>query len=398
MRCLWVVPKAMYPIQDGARVANHALLGPIKNHFSELHIAVFIDNKNQADAQPYEKDFGPCTMHFFLKKNTQEKGKRFIHFLFSLLKDPSKPITATSFLNDEIDIQLRALLTNKHFDSIVFDGLHPYICFQHLNSDSKTQLIYRAHNVEQDLWTSSADRESLALKKVLMEWQGLLMSHLENELCQKASAIWAISPSDLERFADLGFKAKTQLINAGMTFYSANYELKPEDELIHLLFLGKLDWAPNTDGLRWLLDEIWPEVDQARFHLHIVGGGQFDWPSTIRENSNVTIYGFVQDLNPLFEKCDLALIPIRFGSGTRIKVIECASHGLPLLSTTMGVQGSGLEKGDYISAEEKQEWINTLNQLTKDSLEALSKRAYERLLPHYDKVEIAKKAYLSLLT
>lgn len=99
------------------------------------------------------------------------------------------------------------------------------------------------------------------------------------------------------------------------------------------------DAPPNVDGLGWLLSDVWPQVRAARpdARLRVVGkvadawGG--DWPDGAEK------VGFVDDLAAEYAQAALALTPILYGSGVKIKLIEGLAHGLPGVATTVGAEG-----------------------------------------------------------
>lgn len=103
------------------------------------------------------------------------------------------------------------------------------------------------------------------------------------------------------------------------------------------LFVGGAN-SPNFDALDWLLDAIWPIVRAARptAELHLAGhvcARRAGWPD------GVVAHGVVADLAPLYAAADVALVPIRFGSGLKIKLVEALGAGVPVVSTTIGAEG-----------------------------------------------------------
>lgn len=92
-----------------------------------------------------------------------------------------------------------------------------------------------------------------------------------------------------------------------------------------------------------------------------MGSGDSSWGSELFKASGIKFLGFVKDLEAVYAECDFSIIPIRYGSGTRIKVIESISKNVPIVSTVMGVQGSGLT--DYFKAETSEDWIRVINSL-----------------------------------
>lgn len=116
-----------------------------------------------------------------------------------------------------------------------------------------------------------------------------------------------------------------------------------------LFFVGTLRYAPNLDGVDFLLDEVVPAL-RARaprpFHLVVAGDGldaRHRW--RLAHSPDVMAAGPVGDLAPFYRCARAALVPIRAGGGTRIKVIEAMSQGVPVVSTAKGVEGLAARPG-----------------------------------------------------
>ena len=106
----------------------------------------------------------------------------------------------------------------------------------------------------------------------------------------------------------------------------------------HAVFVGS-DAEPNADALGWLLGAIWPLVGAARpdARLRVVGrvAGRWRGPAP----AGVELVGFVPDLAAEYARARVALTPVRFGSGVKIKLIEGLAHGLPSVATSVGAEG-----------------------------------------------------------
>jgi glycosyltransferase involved in cell wall biosynthesis len=104
-----------------------------------------------------------------------------------------------------------------------------------------------------------------------------------------------------------------------------------------LLFVGSLDYGPNRDGLSWFLDAVWPRLASARPGLRLLVAGP--GARGLRPRPGLELLGPVATVTPLYEAASLALAPIRSGSGTRVKLIEAAAHGVPFVTTGLGAEG-----------------------------------------------------------
>lgn len=135
-----------------------------------------------------------------------------------------------------------------------------------------------------------------------------------------------------------------------------------------VLVLGAFDSDFNADALRFLLRDVFPLVLRRRPEavLEIVGRGA----SRIIEQGparNVRYAGVVEDIRPYLGRCALMVLPLRFGGGVRIRMMEAAAMGVPVVSTPRGVAGMGLVKGkEYLEAEGPEEMVAAISGLIED--------------------------------
>ena len=397
-RCLWVVPKGIFPVRDGARVANQSLLKSMRPHFNEMDIMVFNEeDTDKLHIAHYNSDFSPTNIFFFKRSSFKNIFKKLIFLAINFIKFPQLPVTTGYFHTKKMKGEVKKVLTNRQYDLIVFDGVHPYTAFMDMKEFVGIPVAYRAHNVEGDLWSTAASKTSNSIIEKLLIWQGKKMLDLEINLISRSAKTWNIAEEDLKRYKELmlGDISKLTYIPVGLEFKKSTAEkLISNNEIIKLLFLGKMDWAPNKDGLKWFLEEIWPQVDISKFELQVVGSGDSSWGAELFKQRGIKFIGFAKDLEAVYANCDFSIIPIRYGSGTRIKVIESISKGVPIISTEMGVQGSGLK--DFFHAETKEEWLEVISKLDRVKGKAVAESAFVELEKMYSPISIAQKAYNSV--
>ena len=401
-RCLWVVPKLIFPVSDGARVANQSLIKSIRPHFEKLDIIVFREKSEEfIHMNLYKEYFYPDKIHILEKPAYKGKITKFLSMLLSFITAPSLPLSTSQFSNSRLIKEIRNILNENYYDLLVLDGLHPFSAFLEMDKEGiLPPLVYRAHNVEQDLWIKAADKTENPLNRFLLLWQGRKVAILERYLIEKSKRVWAIDNEDQKRFEEITGLKNINHIPVGLDFQREKVFIPNllHSQKIKLLFAGKLDWAPNKDGLRWFLHEVWPFINHEKLELNIVGNGDYSWVENFFSFPGIRFHGLVQDLSELYCLRDFSIIPIRFGSGIRLNVIESISKGVPVISTPMGVQGSGLEEGEFILASGAQEWINILNTLEIDLLNERAQKAFLKFEKKYSPEIIGESAYLSLQT
>jgi len=124
--------------------------------------------------------------------------------------------------------------------------------------------------------------------------------------------------------------------------------LRPE--VRHLLFVGSPTHEPNLDAACWLLRTIWPSLRSRHPHLTLTLVN-LDHPrvhACAAGVAGVRITGRVPDVLPFYREADIALAPIRAGSGTRLKILEAFAAGVPVVSTSIGHEGLAVTPGEHL--------------------------------------------------
>jgi len=117
-------------------------------------------------------------------------------------------------------------------------------------------------------------------------------------------------------------------------------------EVPTFLFVGALDYEPNTEAVEWFVREVLPllraEVPDARVRIVGRGADRVAWVAGV---PGVDLVGPVEVLDDELRAADVSIVPIRVGAGTRLKVVEALANRLPLVTTTVGCEGIDLRNG-----------------------------------------------------
>jgi glycosyltransferase involved in cell wall biosynthesis len=113
-----------------------------------------------------------------------------------------------------------------------------------------------------------------------------------------------------------------------------------------MIFVGQMSWFPNRDGVEWFLADILPRIvrvkPDAKFALVGKNVG-LQVPAAV--SRNVELLGFVDDLVPVMRDAAVYVVPLRAGSGTRLKVLEAMAFGKAIVTTHIGSEGITLQDG-----------------------------------------------------
>jgi glycosyltransferase involved in cell wall biosynthesis len=127
--------------------------------------------------------------------------------------------------------------------------------------------------------------------------------------------------------------------------------------------------SPMDTAARWVLDEILPIVKKSipEIHFYIVGSGS-DRTLGHVAGDGITVTGKLESVLPYLCNSDVALVPLKFESGTRFKILEAAACGVPVVSTTLGAEGIPVTSGkDIVLADDASSFADAIVRIIRDS-------------------------------
>lgn len=112
-----------------------------------------------------------------------------------------------------------------------------------------------------------------------------------------------------------------------------------------LLFVGNLAYPPNVDGLEWFIRDVWSRILETRpgTRLVVAGSNPGRDLSKLLEAPRTSLIANPDDLEPLYREAAGAIVPLRAGSGSRIKILEAGAHSVPVVATQAGAAGLALD-------------------------------------------------------
>jgi glycosyltransferase involved in cell wall biosynthesis len=160
-------------------------------------------------------------------------------------------------------------------------------------------------------------------------------------------------------------------------------------------FIGSLDFLPNQDAVKWILDELWPrvlsEIPHAR--LTIAGSAPPAWLSEKARARNVELRGNVADAAEFTRSNAVVIAPLFAGGGMRIKVLEAMALGKAVVATTIGAGGIDVEhERDILIADDAKTFAEAVVRLLRDRERAarIGAAAREKVARRYDSDTLAR--------
>lgn len=389
-------PKWPLPAEDGARRATVTQIRHLTRQGVTVDLVVLTEPGDECDPQDARDALGVANVTI-VRTDTRIGAHKGVGKLWSaartVVAQPKSPLTFARYTTRRVTDSIAEVLEARgRYDVLVLDGLHaagPYL-FDETVRKAARAVVYRAHNVEADLWRQAASMTTNRVKRSVLGYEGTRIGAIERAVIKQVDHVVTVSDSDETTLRERHRPKAITTVPIPLVFRESPGLARSAESL---LFVGRLDWPPNRDGLEWMIRNIWPAVQQARpsLGLTIVGSGDGSWLEQYRTYQGLKIVGRVADLAPYYEQSALALVPIRYGSGTKVKLLEAAAHGRPCLTTTLGAQGSGLPNEALILADSENEWVSTLRELALDRCQTLGTRAWNEGMSRFSMAVAGEK-------
>ena len=221
----------------------------------------------------------------------------------------------------------------ERFDLVICDFLVPG-SLMHWGTPPPTILF--THNVEAQVWERHYKVTANPVMKAVCFLESRALGGAEKRYVQAADHVLAVSENDRAAFLEFVGPERVTVIQTGVDTEYFQPSSEPE-RADNTAFTGTMDWLPNEDGVAYYAEKIFPlilrEVPEASFW--VVGRRP---PRRIQALASeaVTVTGAVEDIRPYLAKGAACVVPLRSGSGTRIKIFEAMAAGKAVVSTTLG--------------------------------------------------------------
>ncbi|MEO6719102.1 MAG: glycosyltransferase family 4 protein [Ferruginibacter sp.] len=268
---------------------------------------------------------------------------------------------------------LLKLLKRRKYDTIVLENLASLNAVSTIRRfDKAVKIVYDAHNVDSNL--AAVAVEKWAMKKEHLH----LINKEERELYKTVDAILTCSKEDLCDFVKMnhnklpGVVIPNGVSVAGQLFDRGVHEDVPG----YILFCGTLWSTPNSEGLLWFYQSIWPTIRKSfpQIKLLVVGSGKIPYSlQSLVNDASLQFTGAVEDVKPWYNKSAVAIVPLLSGSGTRLKILEAMALGLPVISTSKGAEGITYTNGsDIVIADSETGFAGAVISLLKSKEDRLA--------------------------
>jgi glycosyltransferase involved in cell wall biosynthesis len=340
MKILQICNKIPFPSKDGGSMAMHQMSDALQRLGHKVKILAMDTHKQNFQESSlddaYRKRFNPD--YVFIDTRI-----RILHAMVNLFSDKSYNIER--FYSVAFEEKLKELLLHNKYDIIQLESIYvaPYLPV--IRAFSQAKVVLRAHNIEHTIWERLAEGETRPLRKKYLRLLAERLKMYEQNNINKFDAIAAISPGDTAYFRSTGYTRPVIHIPFCVDVKPLEAcAVKPHS----LFFIGSMDWLPNEESVRWVLDHLWDKLleKQPKLHFYIAGRHMPQWLITLNRKQ-VIVVPDVPDAHKFIGDKAILLAPYFSGGGMRVKFIEAMAQKKTVITTRIGAEGIEGRDGEH---------------------------------------------------
>ena len=342
MRVLHFAPRVCWPLDTGAKLRNYHL-ARVLSEKAEVTLLAFTD-----------------------AEQSLEQLEKFYEQVIAVPRDPgytlskiirgtlgNTPLPVLNYTTGSMKHALEKVLRERNFDIVQVEGIHlmsylPIITAPH----PRPLMICDWHNIESELMSRYSGHEPNILKRAYAGKTARLMGDFERRAMREFDAHVAVSQRDAQQLRSLNPDAQVFVIENGVD--TAHYEEAAVDGGLRkrnrIVFVGSMDYHANIDGAVSFARDVWPGVRDRHPELifTIVGRDPAPEVRELRSTPGIKVTGTVDDVRPFYREALAAVVPLKVGGGSRLKILEAMAAGVPVVSTTLGAEGLDVHDGEDI--------------------------------------------------
>lgn len=402
MNILWLELESLLPATTGGRIGSLKRLQQIAK---TENIYLFY---------PYDSDDDLSYVGELEKlcKEVHPYSRR-QNWMKALLHLYQYPFTVASRCISEMKQDIAKCLQKNHIDLINVE--YPHMCVVLFDLEINVPIVLNQFNVEWRIYRDISKGSKNILKKCAYWLDSFRLIYYEKQILRKLSlsCVTYLSNEDMQYMTNHGYYDEkicrwVPLGGDVVEEYSNVTALGPGQSMLvvkkgtekAIVFTGKMSYRPNVDAAKWFANEIFPlilkEISAVKFY--IVGK---EPPEEVKQltSEHVIVTGFVEDPDAYLKMADLVVLPLRYGGGVKVKLLQAISYRKLIVSTSKGVEGISYSDGKTIPvADNADEFAYLCIDALKNPETARSRQcqAYDIFLQNYTWDIIGKK-YLQLL-
>jgi glycosyltransferase involved in cell wall biosynthesis len=353
-----------WPATTGANLRVNAIYEALRHHHLDVRLVVLGERPDEATRDTICHS-GGCVY----SNRSDAPPAKLLRYLWAAAvgRDP----VVGHFLDEAGLDQFGRLVAERHPELILLGNVYLAPLIPKLRDVlPESRIILDNHNVESLLHRRIQARGRSLRVQLPAAIVARASQRLEREYLERAHQVWACSGVDADHFRQSHRLSKVFVIPNAVDTESFAYSGEAEGR--NITFTGTLWYPPSAEAARLLIETSRRLRARGVKHtLYLVGQGpKRELLRQAQSNPNVVLTGSVPDVRPFLAKAAVVAVPLRAGSGTKLKLLQAMSMGKAIVTTTIGAEGLMLTDGvDAIVSDDPEEFDEQLIRLLNDPRE-----------------------------
>lgn len=345
-KLLLLTPELPYPLQSGGKVKTWNMICAFAKSW-EITLVCPLKENDSDHVEEFEAK-APIEQLITDSVRIPRTAK---NLLLSYVQH--KPLNLVRTYSAQLSEEVESIAGD--YDLILVDHFEVFQFLPHDFLQSETirpPVVYHAHNAYHQIWQRYSETTKNPAEKIVAMVEARRVRQYEQQVCEQSDLVFA-APNDIETLKafcsnKVRFKETLHLGD------DANLEKPPLNVKLtesKLCYAGFLGWEPNVQGLLWFLGHVWPSLKAKVPDLTLdIAGKNPDARliAAVDQCSGVQLLGFVDDLEDLYRGSRIAICPLQFGSGIKVKVANAMARGIPTVTTSVGAEGLNVHHGIHL--------------------------------------------------
>jgi len=336
-KLLFVSQQAPWPLDSGGNLRSYHLLRALSERYAVTLVAT--DPGGEAAARLAEVAAEVVLVPEMNKEGALERAGSLLRSLVT-----SDPLLLAHNRSEHLDSAVREHLATDSYSALHLNHLDTTPYARHSKG---VPVVIDTHNVLAEYAARRSEHEAGAFGRWLWRREARLLAKreaLELSLCQR---ILACSERERDAFLSKESALEVRVVPNGVDTGAITPIADPAANAPELVFVGDLAYGPNADAAESFAAEVLPKVraEQPEALFRVVGKNP---SAALAASAGVEATGFVDDVHSELARARVFVCPIRYGSGTRLKLFEAFAAGLPVVSTCLGAEGIDCVEGEHL--------------------------------------------------
>ncbi len=362
MKLLWVKAGGLVPADTGGKIRSLSLARELAKRHDVTLFTFYARHADDVHASLDRVFFRAICVPVDLPAR---RGVRDC-LLYCRLFLSGRPYTMDKYYRRSVRVEMNRILRSESFDLVLCDFVHPAGI---LDWSIKPPKVLFTHNVESRIWKRYCEVASNPLWKLTAYAECKALERAERKYVSLADHVLTVSEVDRSFFSRFVEPSRITSISTGVD--TEYFQPAPEKEVAEtIVFTGSMDWMPNEDGVLWFAGEVLPRIHRQLPHaaLWVVGRNPTARVRSLASREpRIQVTGRVEDVRPFLHQGAVYAVPLRSGSGTRLKIFEAMAAGKAVVSTFLGAEGLPVRDGsEILLADDADRMAGNIIELLRD--------------------------------